>query len=112
METALMTADGTLNCDVTDDEISAALASKAPFWLDLCELDQRGIDLLTNVFKFHPLAVEDAQHFQQRPKHDDYDGFSHFVLYGANDEGSGSQEMHCFYAEKFLVTVRKGKSKI
>ena len=112
METALITADGTLTTDVSDDAVRAALATEQPFWLDLVDMDSRGSELLLNVFKFHPLAVEDAEHFQQRPKHDDYDGFSHFVLYGANDEGSGSQEMHCFYAEKFLVTVRKGKSKI
>ncbi len=112
METALISADGTLVNDVSADAVRTALAAETPFWLDLVQLDPDGAALLTDVFKFHPLAVEDAEHFEQRPKHDDYDGFSHFVLYGANDEGTGSQEVHCFYADRFLVTVRKADSKI
>ncbi len=107
-----MAADGTVTSDVTAEQVRVACEAPAPFWLDIVAMDVRGTDLLTNVFKFHPLAVEDAEHFDQRPKHDDYEGFSHFVLYGANDEGSACQEVHCFYAEAFLVTVRKTESRI
>jgi magnesium transporter len=112
MHTALMAADGTLTSEVTEEQVRAACGSAVPFWLDIVAMDDSGAALLTDIFKFHPLAVEDAKHFEQRPKHDDYDGFSHFVLYGANDGGSSSQEVHCFYAEAFLVTVRKTESKI
>ena len=33
-------------------------------------------------FGFHPLAVEDSEHFGQRPKADDYEDFVFLVVYG------------------------------
>ena len=53
------------------------------FWLDLEGLDAETGDLLPGGFGFHPLAVEDAEHFGQRPKVDDYDGFTYLVVHGA-----------------------------
>ena len=38
---------------------------------------------LSDVFRFHPLAVEDSEHFGQRAKIDDYDDFVFLVVYGA-----------------------------
>ena len=40
-------------------------------------------EILRDVFKFHPLAVEDSEHFGQRAKIDDYDDFVFIVVYGA-----------------------------
>ena len=45
--------------------------------------------LLRDTFGFHPLAVQDAEHFGQRPKIDAYDDFTLMVVYGAT--GSASQ---------------------
>jgi Mg2+ and Co2+ transporter CorA len=39
--------------------------------------------LLREVFKIHPLAIEDATEFHQRPKIEDYDDFVSIVAYGA-----------------------------
>ena len=39
--------------------------------------------LLRDTFGFHPLAVEDAEHFGQRPKLDSYDDFALLVVFGA-----------------------------
>jgi magnesium transporter len=46
-----------------------------PFWLDLESPTADELTLLSDVFHFHPLAVEDATHLRQRPKLDEYDGF-------------------------------------
>jgi CorA-like Mg2+ transporter protein len=59
------------------------------------------------VFKIHPLAIEDAQEFNQRPKIEDYDDFVSLVAYGARELNQPLVEVHAFYAEHFLVTVHR-----
>ena len=71
------------------------------------DLARDGITTLTNdtdTFGFHALAIEDAERFGQRPKLDPYDEVTVLVLYGAN-QGSDLVEVHCFCAERFLVTI-------
>ena len=63
------------NCltdEVTRPAIERALKEDELLWLDLDETGQI-IALLREVFKIHPLAIEDAQEFNQRPKVEDYD---------------------------------------
>lgn len=45
------------------------------FWLDLQAPTPDEFAVLHNVFNFHPLALEDAQKPNQRPKLDEYDGY-------------------------------------
>ena len=77
------------------------------FWLDLHRPTAADLALLSDVFKFHPLAVEDAAHFGQRPKLEPFDDFVLLVAYGANEDKDGLVEVHCFFSEKFLVTVHR-----
>jgi len=104
----LMAVDGTVS-DATADAVRQNIDSNSFFWLDLVDLDAEGSDLLTNAFHFHPLAVEDAEHFGQRPKLDDYDDFFYLVVHGAEGDGGGTVEVHCFYSERFLVTIERGQ---
>lgn len=95
---------------VTDpgaDAVAARLAAGTPFWLDLDAVDTETLAVLSGAFGFHPLAVEDAEHFGQRPKVDTYDEFTLVVSYGVTAEGA-PVEVHSFYAERFLVTVHRG----
>src|SRR5580704_3090543 len=103
----LMSVDGSVS-DATSEAVKEKIASGAYFWLDLIDLDDEGSDLLTNSFHFHPLAVEDAEHFGQRPKVEDYDDFYYLVVAGADGNEGATIEVHCFYSEKFLVTVERG----
>jgi magnesium transporter len=59
------------------------------------------------VLGYHALAVEDAEHFGQRPKLEDYDDLAYFVVYGAVHDRDDLVEVHCFYSERRLVTVRR-----
>jgi magnesium transporter len=108
MEGHLMAVDGTVT-DATPDAVRQSIASGSFFWLDLVNLDADGSDLLTNAFHFHPLAVEDAEHFGQRPKLDDYDDFFYLVVHGAQGDGGATIEVHCFYSSKYLVTIERGQ---
>jgi magnesium transporter len=77
------------------------------FWLDLTGPVEDDLALLRDVFHFHPLALEDAEHFGQRPKLDEYEDFSFLVVYGASAQAAHPVEVHCFLSQHFLVTVHR-----
>jgi Mg2+ and Co2+ transporter CorA len=77
-------------------------------WLDLYRPDTDELGLLTTMFGIHQLAVEDAEQFGQRPKLEDYDDFTQLIAYGVEDADDSLVEVHCFYSERYLVTVRRG----
>ena len=106
---------GTVEPEVDPAGIQQRLDAGTFFWLDLEQPGDDDLALLRDVFKLHPLAVEDAAHFGQRPKIDDYDDFDAFVVYGASSPSGGKAvprvdtvEVHCFYSKKYLVTVHQG----
>jgi magnesium transporter len=81
------------------------LAGGGFFWLDLDQPTAEDFQILRDVFKFHPLAIEDSEDFDQRAKLDDYDDFLFLVVYGAAPDDDRLVEVHCFYSERFLITV-------
>lgn len=96
-------------------EAVAALCGKGTFfWLDLDTSSESAdaLALLKDHFHFHPLAVEDAEHFGQRPKCDDYDDYAYMVVHGATEKGTGTVEMHLFFSEKYVVTIHRGAFKM
>ena len=98
------------NCiedEVTRPAIEQALKEGTLLWLNLADTGPDTIALLREVFKIHPLAVEDAQEFDQRPKVEDYDDFVYLVAYGACGLDQPLVEVHCFYAENFFVSVHR-----
>ena len=104
MQGHLITIDGESR-DVTPAAVKELIDASTRFWLDLTGLDQDTADtLLRDTFGFHPLAIEDTQHFGQRPKIDAYDGYALMVVYGAT-AGERLVEVHCYYTESYLVTV-------
>ena len=98
------------NCledEVTRRNIELALKEDKLLWLDLPDTSDETLTLLREVFKIHPLAVEDAKEFHQRPKVEDYDDFVSLVAYGARGLDEPLTEVHCFYAEHFMVSVHR-----
>jgi Mg2+ and Co2+ transporter CorA len=75
---------GSAQMDFSRERVVELLASGGFFWLDLDEPDKDDFSILREVFGFHPLAVEDSEHFDQRAKIDDYDDFVFLVVYGAS----------------------------
>ena len=86
------------------------LAGGRFFWLDLHRPTQEDFAVLRDVFEFHPLALEDSEHFGQRAKLDDYDDFVFLVVYGAVPDEDRLVEVHCFYSERFLITVHRDEA--
>jgi magnesium transporter len=98
---------GSEQLPLTRETAESLLASGHFFWLDIWEPGSEDFEILRDVFGFHPLAVEDSQHFDQRAKIDDYDDFVFIVVYGAVPDDDRLVEVHCFYSERFLVTVHR-----
>ena len=89
------------------ETVEKLLAEGGFFWLDLDQPAAEDFEILRDVFGFHPLAVEDSEQFGQRAKIDDYDDFVFLVVYGAVPDDDRLVEVHCFYSERFLVTVHR-----
>jgi magnesium transporter len=103
----------TVPCFNTFDReaIERRLADDHFFWLDLTAPEAAQIEQLRDLFGFHPLALEDAVHFGQRPKLDDYGDYVFIVFYGAGEapdgDGGHLQEVQMFVSGKCLVTLHR-----
>jgi magnesium transporter len=96
----------------SQQEIEQAVADGTFFWLDL-DIHDPGPDddvtsLLTNTFHFHPVAVEAANRFGQRPRIDEYDDFVHVITFGIAADRKSVAEVHCFLTEKFIISIHQG----
>ena len=101
---------GSGTIDFGHEQVAELLAEGGFFWLDLDQPDAADFDVLRDTFGFHPLAVEDSEHFGQRAKIDDYDDHVFLVVYGAAPDEDRLVEVHCFYSERYLVTVHRDQA--
>ena len=62
-------------------------AEGAHLWVDLTAPNEADLALLGARFGFHPLALEDCAHADQRPKHEEYGGYSFIVSQGFEWDG-------------------------
>jgi magnesium transporter len=96
---------------IDEGAIKDHLAHDQFFWLDLTAPSNKEIDALRELFGFHPLALEDATEFGQRPKLDRYGDYIFLVFYGARDapssEASLLREVQLFVSGKYLVTLHQ-----
>jgi magnesium transporter len=102
----LIDAHGAVTAGDGEQTVRDRLASGSFFWLDVLRPDAAAIERLGDVFGFHPLALEDTSVFHQRPKLEDYPGYSFLVLYGSAPDADGLVEVHVFTAPGYVVTVR------
>jgi magnesium transporter len=81
------------------------------FWLDLTAPSHQEIAKLGELFGFHPLALEDTEHFGQRPKLDNYGDHVLLVFYGAwrhrPEDPEPLREVHVFVSGHYVVTVHR-----
>jgi magnesium transporter len=100
-------ADGMGDVRFTREGLEELVNRERFFWLDLHRPDPAQFKILREVFEFHPLAIEDAEEFHQRPKVDEYEGFAFLVVYGAAPDEDRLVEVHCFYSERFIITIHR-----
>ena len=83
-------------------------------WIEIRRESSQEIQWLEEVFRFHPLTIEDLTHRKQRPKLEDYNGYFFAVLHSFTlrhpEEEVDTQETHFFVASNYMVTFREEAS--
>ncbi|HEY8679022.1 MAG TPA: magnesium/cobalt transporter CorA [Candidatus Dormibacteraeota bacterium] len=103
----LITTPGALK-DPTPEALLLCLKDGTQgFWLDIENPDDADYALLEDTFHFHPLTLEDIRHQNQRPKLEEYEGYSFAVLFSADWANNELQvrEHHLYLSPRYLVTV-------
>jgi len=100
--------------DSVDERAIAELTARDEFfWLDLVDPGDEQLAALGERFGWHLLALEDMQHFGQRPKLDRYEEQMLLVFYGVRstadpvDEEPRLVEVHVMVSGGWVVTVRR-----
>jgi magnesium transporter len=84
-------------------------------WVDLNEPTPEESKVLTSVFRFHELAVEDALSAVHHPKIESYGDYLYLILHGidfsAAEHCFRTKDVDFFLGAQFLVTVHPGVSR-
>jgi magnesium transporter len=92
-----------------------APASGVTLWVDLAAPPEDERLVLSDIFHFHPLAVEDATSSLQYPKIESYQGYLYLVLHGIDSRPKqahfATRDVDFFLGRNYLVTVHDGESR-
>ncbi|MFZ0043316.1 MAG: magnesium/cobalt transporter CorA [Solirubrobacteraceae bacterium] len=92
-------------------ELATHLGDQKFVWIDYESPTDEDLEQLSKLMKLHPLTVQDARTFQQRPKIQEYDGYVFMVVFGADsDTQSGGRllrEVHMILSGDYVVTIRR-----
>jgi magnesium transporter len=103
-------AQGEKELALDGDSLGTAARRRSFFWLDVLGADNDEIRAIGKAFGLHPLAVDDSIQFGQRAKLDPYDDYVLLVTFGWSPDEDGLVEVHCYYSERYLVTVRRDEA--
>lgn len=103
--------DGSLRADLDDSEYANILAEgQGTLWVDFQgNPPQEDEPLLRDVFKFHPLAIDDALQKSHVPKIDDWGTYLYIVIHAVTfnrqqDDDVHTLELDIFLGRNFIVT--------
>jgi magnesium transporter len=97
--------------DLEHEELAEHLEKRRFFWLDLQGPTEEQLQSVAVKFGVHPLTIDDARTFDQRPKIEEYGGYIFLVAYGV-DPGTSSggpllRELHMIVSGHFVVTIHR-----
>lgn len=91
------------------NEIPDKINTDVLIWIDIEKPDDEELTILSNIFKFHPLAVEDCIHSKQRSKVDNYKDYYFIVLNAFKGRDINRHftysEIFMFVGKNYLVTL-------
>jgi magnesium transporter len=77
-------------------------------WVDLEQATAEDNVILTDVFNFHPLAVEDCVNITHYPKLDIYDDYLFLIMhafdFASREKEISTLELNLFFSKNFVVT--------
>jgi magnesium transporter len=100
---------------VTDqvDPAWLEIGSTALLWVDMAAPTHEEGRLLSELFRFHELSVEDALSSRHHPKIESYDGYLYFILHGIDFNAAAhhfaTHDIDFFLGPRYLVTVHDGR---
>jgi len=84
-------------------------------WVDLLAPTREEAAILSTVFNFHPLALEDCETRRQHPKIDGYGSYVFLLTHGVHPESSvrefRTRQLSLFVGASYLVTYHREKSR-
>jgi magnesium transporter len=90
-----------------------AIGSTALLWVDISAPTAEEGRVLSEVFQFHELSIEDALSSRHHPKIESYDGYLYFILHGIDFNAAAhrfaTHDVDFFLGPRYLVTVHDGK---
>ena len=84
-------------------------------WVDLAAPTPEETKILTDLFHFHELAIEDALAEIHHPKVESYGDYLYLILHAidfrAREHAFRTQEVDFFLSPNYLVTIHSGTSR-
>jgi len=110
--------NGGIRNDISRDEIARIVASgDGTLWVDIDTRDPNDVSILSDVFHFHPLAIEEATNPQSRVKLEEYDQYLLLIVrtVGFCETTDDPYDLDTvnisfFLGKNFLVTVHGGST--
>jgi len=86
-------------------------ARQGTLWVDIGGPEEEDVRIMREVFRFHPLAIEDTLNQQQRPKVEEYADHLFLILNPMSfDQGQlDLRELDLFVGANYLVSVHSGE---
>lgn len=115
MTTILVLREGRVETAGAVDPAWLEDASGVVVWVDIACPSADDAGLLTGVFRFHELAVEDAMAASHHPKLEAYDRYLYLILHGidfkAAEHEFATHDVDFFVGSNYLVTISDGTSR-
>ncbi len=97
-------------------EIEVLVTTDGLLWVDLLQPTDEEAAILSRIFKFHALAIEDCVHETNHPKVDNYGDYVYLVVHGVKSASGArgkvdTEEIDFFLGKNYLVTYRNASSK-
>jgi len=81
---------------------------QAVVWVNMDQPGKADEDVLLNVFKFHPLTVEDCRENRHYPKVEEFPGYLYLIVHGVRADTSPDHfntiELDAFLGPNFVIT--------
>jgi magnesium transporter len=95
----------------THDELVVHLKDSKFVWVDLVDPDDDEIARIGKLIALHPITVENANNYMQRPKLEWYEGYMFLVMFGVDPEtASGDpllREVNMIISGDYVFTIHK-----
>ena len=102
-------SDNQLLTDLPFEELRELLKDKDKcIWVDMEQATEEEVAILSDVFNFHPLAIEDCTNVSHYPKIDNFEEYLFMVIHAVNftshEEELSTKELNVFLGDNYVVT--------